>query len=106
MYFIGCRGSTRLIGAGKMSKKPFSNFGPKFGETYETSPTLTQSAKMSLSNPSLGTYAYTDKQKERVPARDERPVLGIKSHKNFITANAVEAILQGKFDRICEEKKP
>ena len=30
-----------------------------------------------------------------VPSRHEKPITGLKSSKNFITHNAVEAILQG-----------
>jgi hypothetical protein len=35
-----------------------------------------------------------DKRKEGVPTKDDRPIMGITTSKNFITANAVEAILQ------------
>jgi hypothetical protein len=35
--------------------------------------------------------------KEAVPKRDERPLYGLKSSKNFIIANAVENILSSKF---------
>jgi hypothetical protein len=44
---------------------------------------------------------YREKFKSRVkaslPKKDEAPVIGMRSNKNFITANAVEAILQGIF---------
>ena len=43
---------------------------------------------------STGVFGYTDRRKEKVPDKRERPVMGIKTTKNFITANAVEAILQ------------
>jgi len=39
-------------------------------------------------------FRYTDKNKTTLPDRRDRPVMGIKTSKNFITANAVEAILQ------------
>jgi hypothetical protein len=39
-------------------------------------------------------FRYEDRTKPQVPDKRERPVMGIKTSKNFITANAVEAILQ------------
>ena len=38
---------------------------------------------------------YQTKMKEGLPKKGEAPVVGMRSNKNFITANAVEAILQG-----------
>ena len=38
---------------------------------------------------------YQQKVKEALPKKGEAPVVGMRSNKNFITANAVEAILQG-----------
>ena len=35
--------------------------------------------------------------KAAVPKRDEKPIHGLVSDKNFIVANAVENILAGKF---------
>lgn len=35
-------------------------------------------------------------KKQAVPKRDERPIHGLVSDKNFIVANAVENILAGK----------
>lgn len=34
-------------------------------------------------------------RKAKLPSRDDKPVMGIYTSKNFVTANAVEAILQG-----------
>lgn len=42
-----------------------------------------------------GDFKYTDRNKQTLPDKSDRPVMGIKTSKNFITANAVEAILQG-----------
>lgn len=39
-------------------------------------------------------FKYEDKVKGPVPKKDEKPVMGIRTTKNFVTANAVEAILQ------------
>jgi hypothetical protein len=40
-------------------------------------------------------FKYTDRRNMPVPSQTDRPIYGIRSSKNFITANAVEAILQG-----------
>ena len=39
-------------------------------------------------------FKYTDRLKPSLPNKGDVPVMGIKTSKNFITANAVEAILQ------------
>jgi len=41
-----------------------------------------------------------DFKKQAVPKRDEKPIHGLVSDKNFIVANAVENILAGKFNFI------
>ena len=39
-------------------------------------------------------FSYDCKhKKDPVPAKDEKPVLGLKSNKNFIVTNAIENIL-------------
>lgn len=87
---FGCHGSTRLPGAGLVVKKEASLFGPKEHtntgylkkKTVELPPpeTVERSSKYSSVKPAV------------VKASD-RPVMGIRTTKNFITANAVEAIL-------------
>jgi hypothetical protein len=88
----GCTGTTRPIGAGKMTRKPYGQFGPRDGEPSIR--TLQLSAKESLSA-SGSHFTYNDSLKPKIPSKDDKPVMGIRSSKNFITANAVEAILQG-----------
>ena len=39
-------------------------------------------------------FKYEDVRKAKVPDKRQKPIMGIKTSKNFITANAVEAILQ------------
>ena len=39
---------------------------------------------------------YQSRRKVPLISKDDAPVIGLRSNKNFITANAVEAILQGK----------
>lgn len=39
-------------------------------------------------------FKYGPSEKAAVPSRQDKPVMGLKTAKNFVTANAVEAILQ------------
>ena len=90
----GCTGNTRPLGGGKVTKKGGANFGPRAGdEKFSSSSSLKKSAKESLAPAER--FTYTDIEKPRVPTQEDKPVFGIQSTKNFITANAVEAILQG-----------
>ena len=41
-----------------------------------------------------GPFHFSDSRKAPIPNKYERPIMGIKTSKNFVTANAVEAILQ------------
>lgn len=87
---FGCRGTTRLPGAGVMVKKDGALFG-----AHKTLPNTSQSLK-AQSKPerkSKESFKYTDARKPAVPKKDETPVMGIASNKNYVTANAVEAIL-------------
>lgn len=86
---FGCFGSTRLPGAGVVEKKGGANFGPhkKLGD----SGTFKKAANSSLK--ASGEYTRKEKTRPAVPTKEDKPVMGITSNKNFITANAVEAIL-------------
>mmetsp|Transcript_12272 Transcript_12272/g.8924 ORF Transcript_12272/g.8924 Transcript_12272/m.8924 type:complete len:255 (-) Transcript_12272:17-781(-) len=90
---FGCHGSTRLLGAGQVAKKDGAYFGPPKPETglpRTTSPARTSTEERQSNEP----FSYTDRRKLAVPSKTDRPILGITTSKNFITANAVEAILQ------------
>lgn len=97
---IGIQGTTQLPGAGKALKKSFSNFGPQSSARPDPG-TFLKSGQRSLAtmqapvDPALGPFTYTADRKPTVPRRAEKPVYGLKSNKNFVTSNAVEAILQG-----------
>ena len=84
----GCFGSTRPIGAGAVVKKSGALFGPRDEDVQK----LKESSKKEKS---AEPFHYIDKRMAPVPDREEKPVLGIRTNKNFITANAVQAILQG-----------
>lgn len=81
---FGCHGSTKPIGAGVVQKKSGALFGPK--SDWED--------KTKTSSTSRKPFHYEDKRLPDVPDRWDKPVLGIRTNKNFITANAVQAILQ------------
>ena len=40
-------------------------------------------------------YPDSDKRRPAVPRKDEKPLMGLQSKKNFITSNAVENIMKG-----------
>ena len=44
----------------------------------------------------VGKFQRPGEKKAAVPKRDEKPIHGLVSDKNFIVANAVENILAGK----------
>ncbi|RYH29009.1 hypothetical protein EON65_10100 [archaeon] len=87
----GCFGSTRLHGAGEVPRKDGAYFGPPKPESG-----LSRSSERKSQSPtrSEGPFQYTDRRKGGVPDKSEKPIMGITTSKNFITANAVEAILQ------------
>ncbi len=97
VIIIGCTGTTRLLGAGKVVKKDGAIFGPPKPESGLRRTTNEDSHALERNeNKANGHFAYTDRRKGGVPSRDDKPILGITTNKNFITANAVEAILMGK----------
>jgi len=78
----------------KTNKNPSKTMGPakvplnepkKFMKKHEKEPKL----------PDKTCFNYPDKDRRRapVPEHTERPVMGLKSNKNFITTNAVENIM-------------
>lgn len=87
---FGCFGSTRLPGAGHVPKKEGAMFGPSKLPPRSMSPISSPNKSPKKGQP----FKYEDKVKGPVPKKDEKPVMGIRTTKNFVTANAVEAILQ------------
>ncbi|KAJ1436125.1 calmodulin-binding-domain-containing protein [Ochromonadaceae sp. CCMP2298] len=85
---FGCHGTTRLYGAGQMVKKDGALFGPP-KDDYN----LPKTHKLATI-PKAGSFSYGSRRKDTIPNKDERPIMGITTTKNFVTANAVEAILQ------------
>ncbi len=77
-----------------MVKKPGALFGPRYEDIVGRTSYLVKKAPEEKKE---NNFHYTDRVKATLPRSDSRPVMGIKTTKNFITANAVEAILAGKF---------
>lgn len=73
-------------------KKDGALFGPPKTE-YNLPKTTALTKKGSLSN--SAEFKYSEGRKDPIPSKDDRPIMGITTTKNFVTANAVEAILQG-----------
>lgn len=89
---FGCKGTTRLLGAGMPVSKEGSLFGPKSAlEKTDPKDYLRKSATEIIA-PSE--FKYQDRVKPAVPKGTEVVVLKHAPPKNFLTANAVEAILQ------------
>ena len=87
-----CKGTTRLPGAGTSKKEE----GKWFGRNAALAREIPSGEKLyqEIKNRSTGAFNYEDRRKQTLPDKRDRPVMGIKTSKNFITANAVEAILQ------------
>ena len=91
----GCFGTTRLPGAGIVDKRDGALFGPhkQLPNKHSESRALKKAAAASLSSSGEHKFTYSGDRRPHVPAKTEKPVMGITSSKNFVTANAVEAIL-------------
>lgn len=94
----GCFGTTRLYGAGQITKKDGALFGPPKSEyNLPNTGSLKRRTNDKTSLSASGErFIYSDRRKDTVPAKEDRPIMGITTTKNFVTANAVEAILQGE----------
>lgn len=95
---FGATGTTQLPGAAKFKKSNAAHMGP--AESVRPQPSAFLKAgqntmKVSSRAPETGTFSRSlALTKPAVPSKHEKPVMGLKSGKNFITHNAVEAILQ------------
>ena len=87
---FGCTGSTHLIGAGKLSRKDNSSFGPQ-----KNVKELTSTYYKTKEEASKNTHSHIkyESRLPPVPTKQDEPIYGLKTNKNFVTTNAVEAIL-------------
>jgi hypothetical protein len=88
---FGCKGTTRLPGAGIVEKKDGSLFGPKHTPGESTS-FLKKGTGEPFKKPIAPREAFESRKPPVVKASDQ-PIVGVRTTRNFITANAVEAIL-------------
>lgn len=80
------------------AKKDFATFGKVVSTEVDPSTFLKKSQGKDLSAKSADSQTspnrHADEQKKpAIPKRDEKPVMGLKTDKNFVVANAVENIL-------------
>ncbi|CCI43503.1 unnamed protein product [Albugo candida] len=111
---FGLQGKTRVAGAnlgsnarlpppksaagiGRETRKPDAKSFIKKGERCNT---------LMLTDSAPKQFAYTGKRMPKVVKRDERPVMGLKSGKNYLTTNAVDAILAVPGTRAASKFEP
>jgi hypothetical protein len=73
-------------------------YGPPKGDLAESSRNMVQfkrAAAEALAPKSLNWRESYKSTRPGIPDKNDRPVVGITTNKNFVTANAVEAILMG-----------
>ncbi|CAN0014986.1 unnamed protein product, partial [Choristocarpus tenellus] len=88
---FGAYGTTQPLGAASLKKQEYATMG-RLAEYHRKDPS--QFLKRDkCAKKKTGSFTYPKERKETVPRREERPVSGIATNKNFITSNAVEAIL-------------
>ena len=98
-YLQGCSGTTRLPGAGKVTYKEGALFGPPIS----INPIATINKNREGDDDDYR-IRYQTRRKVPLIKKTDAPVVGLRSDKNFISANAVEAILQGDFHEINGNK--
>lgn len=82
-----------MPGAGKVTYKEGALFGPP--KSINPIATINKNREGEEDD-----YRVKYQTRRKIPLikKTDAPVVGLRSDKNFITANAVEAILQGNFD--------
>lgn len=88
------------MGAGGAVKHDGALFGPRISNNVTDDKSQINYLRKAVrdENSINGIKDYKSKRvsrKPKIPSRDDRPVMGIYTSKNYVTANAVEAILQG-----------
>lgn len=81
-----------MPGAGIIVQKDGALFGPPDPSVLKSVRTKTEEMKSSIEHRKS---LLDDRRKASIPSKDDKPISGIKTNKNFVVANAVEAILQG-----------
>ena len=103
---IGLQGSTRMPGANRglgtqesLVVKKERSLGPSAPHSSNAKDFLRKSGKDTISKemPPKFVRPLVRPKRPSVPSRNEKPVMGLQTTKNFLVANAVENILAGKF---------
>lgn len=95
---FGLHGTTATVGGGvneiRKNHTLSSTFGPTSQSTTSAANFLKAGSKTRLPPQLASSFMRSDgSSKPLVPRREDKPVMGLRTSKNFITANAVEAIL-------------
>jgi hypothetical protein len=99
------QGTSQVLGAGKAVRKESGTMG-RFTQRPDPSTYLRGQTKCKAVSGRVDVQKFdrpSASRKEPVPRAVDRPVLGLHTAKNFVTANAVEAILQVPAVRYSEE---
>ncbi|KDO23813.1 hypothetical protein SPRG_11244 [Saprolegnia parasitica CBS 223.65] len=108
---FGLHGKTKLLGSNLGPEKPKSppekakTFG-KLPEQPNPKDFIKKQSKCKMPESKPTRFNYNGPKKAAVVKADEKPVMGLKTSKNFITANAVEAILDVPGNRARAKKEP
>lgn len=115
---FGLQGTSRVVGnvAGEPETappvhpgvKPTGSFGKPVAHTVNPKDFLKKTHAANASQPKLGVTFSRSKPanpKPTIPLKEDRPVMGLKSDKNFVVANAVESVLAAPKHRTVTEDR-
>lgn len=94
---FGLQGTARLVGStGNCLKNSAKSFGSKMGSSAASTDQFLKSTRRGPVPRSSTKFEYAVRgKKASVPRKSEVPIMGLKTSKNFVVANAVENILAG-----------
>ena len=86
-------GSTQAPSGSHLDKAPSATFGLPKGAAKPDANTFRLKGTGTFVLPEVKKYERDGAKKVQVPKKDEKPIMGLVSDKNFIVSNAVENIL-------------
>lgn len=101
---IGTFGTTQPLGGANLNRKNHGTMGlakgaitVRHGLGRQTATSIIQkganTSSSSSSSSSNAKFSYTDRRMPGVPSKDESPVTGLRSTKNYVLSNAVDTML-------------
>lgn len=100
LYNVAGESSENKIAAPHPAKRSFATFGKAVSGTINPHEFLKKTAGQFLienaqrtTSPQQRSHSSDEKKRPAIPKREEKPIMGLKTDKNFVVANAVEAIL-------------